>query len=1044
MADAFATAFIEILPDMTKFKAAVAAQSPAAMAPIGAAAVRESKKVEQTFLGMNRSTIKTLGKLSLGVAAAIGVIVAESVHLGAGFEATMETLHTQAGVAQSAIAGLGKGVLGVARQVGFGPNNLAQALYHIESSFASTGITGKKAMELLTTAAKGAKVGHADLVEVTNALDAAVVANIPGVQNLDQAMGILNATVGAGDMSMGDLAKAMGTGAVAVVKGFGLSIKDVGAALAVFGDNNIRGAQAGTTLRVAVQAIAKPVGGADVMLKRLGLSAVTLAKDMQHGGLNAALTDLKNRMDHAGISAKQQGQVLVDLFGKKAGTGVSILIGQFDRLQSKYVDLTKGANGFGDAWAQTQKTFRQQWDVVVAKLKVIGTQIGLALLPAAKSLLNAFGQVVDYLSTHTTQFKILAIAVGVTLVTAFTAWTIAATMAAAATLAATWPVFAVAAAIDALTVGLIYAYTHFTTFRNIVDQVWRVLKMSALATVNWFINTALPGMRSFFTTVGNVAMWLWHNVFVPVWNAIQFVVRGAVTYLSADFRVIQGALHVVGAVVTWLYQNIFKRTFQLLYISVQIFATGLKIAFGLVMIATKILGSVISWLWRSSFSPVFHQIGAIISWLVNNVTKPLFKALGDAVSYVWNKSLKPVFNAFADIISKHVAPAFKTGVDAISRAWSAVQEAAKAPVRFVVNTVINKGIIGPYNKLAGFFKVHQIGEVHLPKGFSSGGVFDEPTAIVGEGDTSRPEYVIPTDPRHRNRALQLYSQLGAQLMAGGGILGDIGNILLAPGKGVASFFKGAIGQANSIANSPWGSLVAAMPKAIASAAIASVEKLVPGLGGILGAFNTPNAHTRVGGGVMRWAPIAMQALAYTHSSMSWLGSLLNRMQRESGGNQYAINLTDINAQHGDPSRGLMQTIMSTFLTYARELAGRGIYDPFANIVASIRYTVARYGSGPAGWDRAGGYDNGGMLPPGLSLAYNGTGRPEPVTPASHMLSKDEMIQAIAAGFEMALQHIGPLVEITPEVNGDMLNGIIAFKINQSLSRAAYAAKTGRR
>ena len=36
-----------------------------------------------------------------------------------------------------------------------------------------------------------------------------------------QAMGVLNATVGAGDMTMQDLADAMGTGMLATVKGYG-------------------------------------------------------------------------------------------------------------------------------------------------------------------------------------------------------------------------------------------------------------------------------------------------------------------------------------------------------------------------------------------------------------------------------------------------------------------------------------------------------------------------------------------------------------------------------------------------------------------------------------------------------------------------------------------------------------------------------------------------------------------------------------------------------------------------------------------------------
>ncbi|GAA0541992.1 MULTISPECIES: hypothetical protein [Streptomyces] len=33
---------------------------------------------------------------------------------------------------------------------------------------------------------------------------------------------------------------------------------------------------------------------------------------------------------------------------------------------------------------------------------------------------------------------------------------------------------------------------------------------------------------------------------------------------------------------------------------------------------------------------------------------------------------------------------------------------------------------------------------------------------------------------------------------------------------------------------------------------------------------------------------------------------------------------------------------------------------------------------PRAYNRAGGYDSGGYLQPGLNLAYNGTGRPEPV------------------------------------------------------------------
>ncbi|MFI0778468.1 lytic transglycosylase [Streptomyces sp. NPDC021212] len=66
--------------------------------------------------------------------------------------------------------------------------------------------------------------------------------------------------------------------------------------------------------------------------------------------------------------------------------------------------------------------------------------------------------------------------------------------------------------------------------------------------------------------------------------------------------------------------------------------------------------------------------------------------------------------------------------------------------------------------------------------------------------------------------------------------------------------------------------------------------------------------------------------------------------RESGGNPRAINLYDINAQNGVPSKGLLQVILPTFQAY--HVAGTPFdqYDPVANIVAACNYAADRYGS----------------------------------------------------------------------------------------------------
>jgi phage-related protein len=85
----------------------------------------------------------------------------------------------------------------------------------------------------------------------------------------------------------------------------------------------------------------------------------------------------------------------------------------------------------------------------------------------------------------------------------------------------------------------------------------------------------------------------------------------------------------------------------------------------------------------------------------------------------------------------------------------------------------------------------------------------------------------------------------------------------------------------------------------------------------------------------------------------------------SGGNAAAINLSDINAQQGDPSRGLMQVIGTTFSEYHWPGTSNNIYDPLANIAAALNYAKNVYGptlmSGGMGIGSGHGYALGGPI-----------------------------------------------------------------------------------
>jgi hypothetical protein len=119
----------------------------------------------------------------------------------------------------------------------------------------------------------------------------------------------------------------------------------------------------------------------------------------------------------------------------------------------------------------------------------------------------------------------------------------------------------------------------------------------------------------------------------------------------------------------------------------------------------------------------------------------------------------------------------------------------------------------------------------------------------------------------------------------------------------------------------------------------------------------PPGFVPPGQGVERWRGIMEAAMRYAgvEPTPALVALGLRRMAQESGGNPTIVNNWDINAKNGDPSIGLMQNIGSAFPERAKELTARGIRDGFANIVASIRYTLGRYGSLERGWGRKGGY-----------------------------------------------------------------------------------------
>lgn len=166
----------------------------------------------------------------------------------------------------------------------------------------------------------------------------------------------------------------------------------------------------------------------------------------------------------------------------------------------------------------------------------------------------------------------------------------------------------------------------------------------------------------------------------------------------------------------------------------------------------------------------------------------------------------------------------------------------------------------------------------------------------------------------------------------------------------------------------------------------------------------------LGSGVARWSNVVLSALSMLNQSPSNLGITLKRMRQESGGNPLIVNRWDSNWRRGTPSVGLMQVIGPTFRAYAGRYSSTGPFlygtstNPMANVYASMRYALARYGSLPAAYGRSGGYDRGGLAV-GAGAMLKGVSAPERVLSPRQTAAFERALAAGGIGNQILVLNI---------------------------------------
>jgi hypothetical protein len=255
------------------------------------------------------------------------------------------------------------------------------------------------------------------------------------------------------------------------------------------------------------------------------------------------------------------------------------------------------------------------------------------------------------------------------------------------------PIGLIVVGLALLTAGVIYAYKHFKWFRDTVQSTWAAIKTATNVTVAFFQTYVWPALKTIFHDIGFAVKVLW-TIFTVEFNLIRAVVMGVVRFFMAY---------------VW---------------------PVLKIYFGMIAILVKGLWLVVS----TVFNNVRNKISAVVNWFRGTawpIVQTAINLMRAGIQALWDK-WRPTFDAIkakVEAVMKGVKAAFTSAKDEIGKQWSKLQDLAKKPVNFIINTVYNKGIRAFWNAIAT-----KVGAKALPAlaGLAKGGGVPSLPGVVGD------------------------------------------------------------------------------------------------------------------------------------------------------------------------------------------------------------------------------------------------------------------------------------------------------------------------
>ncbi|MCX4605515.1 hypothetical protein OG402_34160 [Streptomyces anulatus] len=579
------------------------------------------------------------------------------------------------------------------------------------------------------------------------------------------------------------------------------------------------------------------------------------------------------------------------------------------------------------------------------------------------------------------------------------------------------PITLIIIAIVALVAAVVYAYKNFETFRNIVNAAWSGIQTAAMWAWNNVLKPVFSAIWAGLQTIGRWATWLWSNVLSPVFKFIWTAAKVLFTIVVvAVILPIVAAIKVLGAIAGWLWKYAFGPAFkQVAKDATWLWKNVLSPVFGWI-------GDKARWLWSNAVKPAFGAVkadmkavgeGARSLW--KNVISPVFGWIGDRGKWLWNVALKPQFEMIKKGL-KAVGDSFRTAKTYIDEQWSKLSGIAKKPVAFLVNTVYNDHLLPTWNTVAKAFGAPTLDKV---KGFARGGILPGQSSYrqgdshlvpmrLGEGvavsEAMRDPYerarlLAVNKAAMRGQSLQPFQQEG---FAKGGIFDWIGKtaskgVDLAK-SGVSWLKDGIKASAQAGLNKVVKPLLAkiAGSKSLYRDMISGVpKKMISSILDFGGKADSKMESAGIGGGGfkagLKWAR-TQNGLPYQwggNGNPSWDCSGLvsaiesvirgQKPHRRWATGSFSGKTAPSGWQLGGKSPYMIGITNAGVGHTAGTINGVNVESRGGDgVVIGSKARSYKDNLFTHQYAYKGTYDQGGYLQPGLNLAYNGTGRPEPV------------------------------------------------------------------